>query len=80
MGKCISFGVCDKNYICLYIANLLVYLVSILSYILADIYRIKDQHEGEKYNNHLLTLFLSYIGQSLSFVLQIILNKCIIQK
>ena len=81
MGKCISCGEFDKNYICLYIVNLLVYFGLILSYFLADIYRIKypfEIYEGGKYDNKLLIIFLSYIGQSLSIFIQIIMNKCIL--
>ena len=77
MGKFISCGEFDKNYICLYIVNLLVYLGILLSSVLAEIYSINKNVKGKKYYNYLLTIFLIYIGQSLSFLIQLVINKTI---
>ena len=56
MGKFISCGEFDKNYICLYIGSLLVYLGSILSYILGGIYIIDSKILSRRKNK------LIYIG------------------
>ena len=49
----------------------------IISYFLANIYEKNTSNKGEKYNNHLLIVFLNYIGQSLCIFIQIIMNKCV---
>ena len=81
MAKFISCGQYDKNYICLYIGSLLVYLGSFLSYILAHIYNIgSDTSHQRKINKLVLALLLSYCGQSLSIFLQLIMNKSVENK
>lgn len=71
MGKIISFGKCDKNYI-YYI--LIFYTIIIISVI---IFKFNKSINDLFIDNILLTGLLSYIAQSLFLFFQLILNKII---
>ena len=83
MGKCISFGECDKNFIYLYIVTFIAIFVSTYSLCIAKIYKLNSFlsfSKGEHFNNISLRLFLTYIAISLFFFIELILNKCSFRK
>ena len=79
----ISLGSCNKKFIYLYLISLVISIGLIGSLIISFIYtpiyghgRYYDHFTDNKANNILLKVFLSYIGQSLFFIMQLILVKC----
>lgn len=74
MGKCISYGACDKNYIYFYLSFLLIILVLVISFNKAEIISF-NVLDTKKSDNILLITLLSYIGQSLFIFVELILNK-----
>ena len=79
----ISLGSCNKKFIYLYLISLVISIGLIRSLINSFIYTpiygyggYYDDFTDNKANNILLKVFLSYIGQSLFFIMQLILVKC----
>ena len=83
MGKCISIGECDKNYIYLYIATFIAIFVSTYSLCIAKILNLKSFltfSKGEYFNKISLRLFLTYLALSSFIFIELIRNKCSFRK